>query len=172
MCLGSEWWWYFPGTFLLISASLSHFPRTLSKTPSLSLEEPQELTFARAILVSDSPWVDPFMPTPHAEQQEYPYVQGDVTHAELAGAVRLRAVPMLTLPTATSLVAHFHPCQGPSWCSGIQDQGSIATWGYCESRETFVHQHPQTAAQCALARQGRASWRHTSCLSGFKKGSS
>jgi len=36
------------------SMSHSHSFRTLSKIPSLSSKEPQELTFAKGILVSDS----------------------------------------------------------------------------------------------------------------------
>lgn len=60
------------------------------------------------------------MPTPHEEQQQYPYAWGNVVPPELVGAVKLEVPPMLTLPAATSLVAPSHLCQGPSWCNGIQ----------------------------------------------------
>ncbi|NXH84253.1 CAN9 protein, partial [Edolisoma coerulescens] len=105
---------------------------TLSKTPSLSLAEPPELTFVKGILVSDSPWVDAFMSTHHEEQQECPHTRGGVVPAELVGAVELEVLPRLTWPKPTSWIAPSHPCQRSSWCSGIQDQGRISTQGYCD----------------------------------------
>lgn len=56
---------------------------------------------------------------------------------ELLGAVELEVLPRLTWPTATSWIAPSHPFQGPSWCSGIQDQGWIFTQGYCEPKGVF-----------------------------------
>lgn len=81
----------------------------------------------------------------HAEQQEYPHTQGDVVAPDLMGAVKLEAPPTLTLPTATSLVALSHLCQGPSWCRGIQGQRRIPMQGYSDPKGAF---HPPAPPDC------------------------
>lgn len=63
--------------------------------------------------------------------------RGDIVPPELVGAMELEVLPRLTWPTATFWIAPSHPCQGPSWCSGIQDEGRISTRAYCEPKGLF-----------------------------------
>lgn len=105
------------------------------------------------------------MPAPCEEQQEYPRT-GDVVPPELVEAVKLEVPPVLTLPAATSSVTPSRWCQGPSWCSGIQDQGRIFTWAYCEPEGAFCLPappncstiYPGYAGTCFLGTHGLTFW--------------
>lgn len=157
----------------LIPVSLSHSCRTLSKTPSSLLEEPQELTFAKGILVSDSTSVDTFMPvstlwgaagiSSHLRECRPSWTgwsseAGGNPHAHLAHSHLFSS----TLPSVPGTILVRRDSRS----------GKDLHMTTVSPREPFVYQQLQTApqSQSALARQGHASWGHTSCLLDFKRG--
>lgn len=119
--------------------------------------------------------------SPHCgEQQQCPHRGGDVFPPELVGAVELEVPPRLAWPTAASWIVPTHPCQGPSWCSGIQDQGRIFTRGYCEPKGVFCIPAPPdwntvcpgqagtpSLGTCRLSFGFQGKWQLTSPLAPF-----